>query len=320
MKKIILLILAPFCFGLSDPLTTDQATIFLSHYLQKPIQNWPKTIPTESDIPAGEHGDLIRQGIKLLEHTSKYAGPKAINPNNRLSQNNLNCVQCHVPGTSGLPGTRAGQLPYINVVHEYPKLDVKSMKVISLQDRIRGMFGGGNGRLTDDSFQMKAMMAYFSWLGSYSKSGARMNGTFLKPLPLPKIAASPKRGKPLYIKNCATCHGDKGLGVETMDFDKGGGYLMPPLAGNDTYTDGGHMYLIPIMARFIYGYMPLGATSEKPQLAPQDAYDIAAYINTDLPRKKDANRKNHYPNNAFRPGYIEKKYGPWTGKELQDFR
>lgn len=291
--------------SLGAVLTTQEAHQFLEHYLPNPQQEWPKHLPTRADIPKGKQGEYIKKGIAILEHTSSLVGPRVKNPDKRISHNNLNCIQCHAAGESGLPGTRQWQLPYINVRHEYPKLDIKSMKIITLQDRIRGMFGGGNGKLSDDSEEMKAIMAYFTWLGSYTKPGASMKGSFLKEISEPKVAANPKKGKKLYEAKCQVCHGEKGLGVKKPGFEKGAGYLYPPIAGDDSYTDGGHMYLVPVMARFIYGYMPLGATLENPQLTVEEAHHIALFINSTLPRKHDPKRGSYYPNPAFRPEYLK---------------
>lgn len=304
--KLILFVAVIFCHsvveGHSGSLTTPQAHAFLSTYLKGPIQNWPKKLPKKSEIPSGPQGAHIREGIAILEHTSQFAGPNAADPTHRLSQNNLNCISCHPAGTaSDLPGTKYGQLPYINTIHEYPKLDIKTMKIITLQDRIRGMFGGGNGKLTDNSITMQSLMAYFTWLGTYTKPGSPIKGSYLKQLPPIQGAPSPARGKISYEQKCLSCHGDKGLGIPKANFSTGGGYQIPPIAGNDTYSDGGHMYSVNVLARFIYGYMPQGATVEKPLLSPQEACDIAAYINTALPRKHDPNKENYYPNPDFKP-------------------
>lgn len=318
----------------SQTLSTAQAQAFFSNYLKGPAQPWPKHFPSRQDIPLGSEGNLIRNGIAILEQTSKLVGPNAPIAEHRMSQNNLNCVNCHPAGPSGLPGTRPGQLPYVNVIHEYPKLDVKSMKMMTLQDRIRTMFGGGNGRLTDDSAQMQALVAYMQWLGKLTQPGARLAGSFLADVDPPAAAASPTRGKLAYTQRCMACHGPEGRGIPKPDFATGGGYLVPPVAGDDTYTDAGHMYLVPLLARFIYGYMPPGSTDAQPGMTVNDAFDIAAYINTDLARKHDAKRVEHYPNKLFRPFFVatpeffgrdlaahkRAKYGPYKRSELNDFR
>ncbi|NDC82667.1 cytochrome C signal peptide protein [bacterium] len=281
----------------ATPVTETEAAAFQSHYLVGPSQGWPVSLPHKKDIPPGETGKLIRRGIDILERTSYTIGPHAA-PSHRAAVNNLNCVSCHAMGDTDLPGTRPGQLPFVHVIHEYPKFDPKSMSVMTIQDRVRGMSGGGNGRLTDNSDDMKAIVAYFQWLGHYTRPGSSMAGAHLKSIPSPTRMPDSDRGKVLYQNRCAVCHGDSGLGIQAADFDSGGGYVVPPIAGTDSFTDGGHLANEVIFARFIWGYMPKGATPKNPQLKVMDAYDIARYVSR-MERKKDPNRSKYYPSAAY---------------------
>ena len=61
-----------------------------------------------------------------------------------------------------------------------------------------------------------------------------------------------------------------------------------------------------LLASFIFGTMPLGATPEKPLITVEQAYDIAAYVNSVLPRRHDPKRNTHYPNPLFRPESFHK--------------
>jgi thiosulfate dehydrogenase len=114
-----------------------------------PLQNWVE--PNPNTIPYGEEGDDIRRGIALLTHTSWLMGPEMADQEHRLAANNLNCVNCHEAGPSGLPGTKPFVVPFVNVAHEYPKLDVKSMRIISLEERIVGMLGNGSVHASVDA-------------------------------------------------------------------------------------------------------------------------------------------------------------------------
>lgn len=286
--------ISPFQVG--DSLNTTEAKDILQRFKSRPEQPW--IAPSRSELPTDE---TIAYGLKILTHTSEIVGPQAPNPTLRYSRTNLNCVACHQPGESGLPGTRKYSLPWTNVMNDYPTLDVKSMRIISLEDRILGMLGGGPVKMTKDSREMKAIMAYLTWLSSKAKPGMRMNGTGYFEAKLPTRAANPLAGKALYKVHCMACHGPKGLGMRRPNFDTGGGYLFPPIAGDDTYDDGGHMYMIPLLAKFIYTNMPLGVTPEKPKLTRGEALDIAAYINSDLPRFHSLKRGEFYPNPLFRP-------------------
>jgi cytochrome c len=297
---------------------------------KRPIQPWIE--PDINTIPKGEKGDLIRYGMQLLTNTSELIGPHAKDKNLRFAGNNLNCTSCHQTGPSGLPGTKKYSVPWTNVINDYPQLDTKTMTIFSLEMRIAGMIGTGHKKISPETKEMKAMVAYMTWLGSNSKVkpnqnmvGTKLNGDIV----LPNRPSDHVKGKALYSTYCSSCHGEKGLGLKKTNFEsEGGGYTFPPVAGNDTYDDGGHMFMIPLMTAFLYNNMPQGATYEKPLLSIQDAYDISAYVNTNLARRHNPNRKGMYPDAAFRPegfaikeyfendekGYEQSRFGPYKTK------
>lgn len=307
-----------------DHQTAKQLVEKLEH---RPQQPWVE--PDPKDIPKGPQGDLIRYGIELLNNTSEWIGPNAKDHRLRFAGNNLNCVSCHQAGKSGLPGTKKYAIPWINVINDYPQLDTKTMTVFSLEMRIAGMMGKGAVQIKNDSKEMRAIVAYMKWLGEKTKRNKNMVGTKLDGnITLPNRPADPSRGKALYATHCTACHGEQGLGVKKPNFDTGGGYTFPPIAGNDTYDDGGHMYMIPLLTAFVYSNMPQGASHEKPLLSITDAYDISAFVNSYLPRKHNPNRKGMYPDPAFRPegfaikeyfkndeeGYEQARFGPYKTK------
>ena len=77
------------------------------------------------------------------------------------------------------------------------------------------------------------------------------------------------------------------------------------ILGDDTYDNGGHMFAVPLLARYIAASMPLGASHDKPQPTTEEALDIAAFVNDDAtPRRRNANRVKLYADAALRPqGY-----------------
>ena len=286
-----------------DSLDTAAAQALLKRYEERPRQAWRE--PSEARIPQGPEGDLIRDGIDLLRNTSRRVGKLAPDAGKRMNWNSLNCVNCHQPGPSGLPGTKRYTLPLVNAVNDYPKFDIKSGKVISLEQRAIGMFGAGAVAINADTPEFKAIMAYLRWLARDSRPGEAMEGAGLLPLPAVARAADPTRGRALYAAKCRACHGADATGQRHPDFANGGGYLFPPLAGDDTYDNAGHMFAVPLLARYIAASMPFGASYDKPQLTPEEALDIAAYVNDDAtPRRQNANRPKLYPDTALRPqGY-----------------
>lgn len=283
-----------------DDLTTEEARELKERYHSRPTQPWKES--DEADIPAGPKGDLIREGIDILRNTSMRVGKNAPDPSKRMTWNNLNCVNCHQAGDSGLPGTRPYAMPLVNAVNDYPKLDSKSGKIISLEERIIGMFGPGEVKVTPESHEVKAITAYLEWLARDTKPGAAMKLTGLMPIKADGLAGSPERGEGLYEEKCSVCHGPNAMGVKMDDFDKGAGYQFPPIAGEDSYGNAGHMFAVPLLARYIYASMPFGVDYADPELTPQEALDIAAYINDDsTPRPQNSGRDKLYPDPAFRP-------------------
>lgn len=116
------------------------------------------------------------------------------------------------------------------------------------------------------------------------------------------------------------CHGQDGQGQK---IEGGKGYTYPPLWGPDSYNDGAGMNRVITAAKFIKGNMPLGATHDSPILTDEEAFDVAAYINSfDRPQK--ANKEKDYPNLSKKPKdcsyppYIDNisqeqhKYGPFN--------
>lgn len=315
--------LSPVLAG-EPALTTAQATALVEQYRARPVQPWQ--IPDSKALDQHPQAALIRQGMALLQQTTRLAGPRVADPSQRLARNNLNCVNCHEAGPSGLPGSKPYALPLVNAVNDYPKFDPKSMQVISLEQRIAGMFGKGEVALTPDHPYMQAIVAYLRWLGSEAQPGKRMLGAGLAPLTLPARAANPQQGAQLFAAQCAQCHGASGQGMPAADFATGGGYVFPPIAGDDSYDDGGHMYMVPLLTRFIHANMPLGSRADAPLLSVEQAYDIAAYVNSELARRHAPQRVGAYPDPALRPagfaipehfsnapeGYRRARFGPFA--------
>ena len=308
-----------------DSLPTAAAQAQLARYEARPRQAWRE--PDEARIPPGPEGAQIREGIDLMRNTSRRVGKLAPDPARRMNWNSLNCESCHQPGPSGLPGTRMYALPLVNAVNDYPKFDIKSGKVISLEQRALGMFGAGAVPIDAATPEFQAILAYVRWLGRETVPGAAMVGSGLLPIAPLARAADPRRGKALFEARCQACHGADATGQRQADFDAGGGYRFPPLAGDDTYDDAGHMFAVPLLARYIKASMPFGATYDKPQLSDAEALDIAAYVDDDAtPRRHNPNRARLYPDAALRPqgfatpeqyagqppgAYLHAKFGPF---------
>ena len=63
-------------------------------------------------------------------------------------------------------------------------------------------------------------------------------------------------------------------------------YLFPPLWGAESFNDGAGMARNIAAAWFVRANMPKGVTFADPVLSPEDAYDVAAYINASRGRTR----------------------------------
>ena len=62
-------------------------------------------------------------------------------------------------------------------------------------------------------------------------------------------------------------------------------------------------------AAFVHANMPLGATSRDPVLSAEDAWDVAAYVNS-RPRPAKAGLEADFPDRWRKP--VDTPYGPWA--------
>jgi thiosulfate dehydrogenase len=133
-------------------------------------------------------------------------------------------------------------------------------------------------------------------------------------------AADPVRGAQVYTTHCAACHGADGRGARNPD---GNSYAYPPLWGPDSFNDGAGMHRIITAANFIRANMPFGTTYENPVLTEEEAFDVAAFINTQ-PRPQRGGLDRDYPERSRKPvdapfppyadhfSQRQHTFGPWT--------
>lgn len=268
--------------------------------------------PLESSVPAGEAGELVRYGRKLISNTSEYFGPKG-----SVAQisNGMNCQNCHLA---------AGTLPYGNnysaVASTYPKFRARSNSEENIIKRISDCFERSlNGRAPDSSSrEMAAIKAYMQWLGAGVKPDGKPEGAGLKIPPLLERAANPAMGKAVYMQHCQSCHGAEGEGLANAN---GTGYTYPPLWGRHSYNDGAGLYRLSNFAAFVKHNMPLGVTFEQPLLTTEEAWDVAAFINSQPRPHKEQQGDWHnvsqkpfdLPFGPYADGFSETqhKYGPF---------
>ena len=286
-------------FEVGQVLTPAEAHQLLEKQKARPVQPWVEP----GSIDSAEDPELVKYGISLLSDTVKTIGPKASNPAMRYSGNSLNCSSCHLKGSSGLPGTVPHALPFVNMINDYPNFRAREMTVGSAEDRVNGCMtrSQGDGKpMPKGSKEMRAIQAYFAFLARGTKPGQAMEGTGLPVIDFPQRMADPKGGEALYAQFCLSCHQAQGLGLKSPTYAQDASYTFPPLAGPDSFNDGAGMSRLKKATRFIYANMPLGATAKTPALTVEQAYDIAAYVES-LPRTNKPGREKDFPVAEFRP-------------------
>jgi thiosulfate dehydrogenase len=121
------------------------------------------------------------------------------------------------------------------------------------------------------------------------------------------------------MNNCASCHGRKGAGKLQAD---GAEYLYPPLWGPHSYNMGAGLYRISKFDSYVENNMPFGTTYHHPVLTAEQAWDVAAFVNSQPhPLYKDmekdwpdiADKPFDYPFGPYADTFSEKqhKYGPF---------
>ncbi|MGN6436710.1 MAG: c-type cytochrome [Agriterribacter sp.] len=255
------------------------------------------TIPDKFEIPAFDttsEGKLAEYGYKLINETYALIGPGTAKP---VTGNRLACGSCHLGG-----GTKPFAAPYVGLSGIFPIYIGREDKIESLEERINGCFERSmNGVSIDvNSKEMRAIVTYIKHLSKAAPVGVRLKGQgFIKFTP-PDRMASVDQGVLVYKKHCIACHGANGEGMKGVAGNREGGYIYPPLWGADSYNDGAGMSRILTAARFIKGNMPFGATHSNPVLTDDEAYDVAAYINSH-PRPVKINKEKDYPNLKKKP-------------------
>lgn len=280
-----------------------------------PANSWKA--PDENTIPAGKDGVEIRYGKELVAHTAIYFGPQG---SIAKITNGMNCQNCHLAG-----GTKLFGNDYASFVASYPKMSGRSGKVEPASERIAECFERSlAGKVPDTSKkEVQSILAYMKWIGKDVKKGQKLFGSATEKLGFPASPADPAKGKEVFTMKCQSCHGNNGEGMLAADKKS---YTNPPLWGKHSYNDGAGMYRITNLAGFVKNNMPFGATYESPQLTDEEAWDVAAYINSQPRPHKDqhkdwmhlAKKPIDFPFGPYADKFSEKqhKYGPF--KPIKD--
>ncbi len=265
-----------------------------------------------NQIPVEKEGELILYGRKLVENTAYYLGP-----NGTIQQisNGMNCQNCHLEA-----GTKPWGNNYGAVASTYPKYRDRSGKVESIVKRVNDCLERSlNGHALDSNSQeMRAFVSYIQWLGKDVPIGSKPKGSGIMDLQKLHRSADVAKGKMIFLVTCARCHGKEGEGQKVVTSQL---YLYPPLWGKNSYNTGAGLYRISRLAGFVKNNMPNPVNYHQPQLSNEEAWDVAAFINSQ-PRPGFDNSKD-WPNISKKPfdhpfgpyadglSETQHKYGPW---------
>jgi thiosulfate dehydrogenase len=256
--------------------------------------------PDEASIPNSEEGDLIRYGRELVAHTASYLGPQG---KIKAISNGMNCQNCHL---------KAGTVPFGNnysaVAATYPKFRDRSGSMESIEKRVNDCLERSlNGKKLDStSHEMRAFVSYIQWVGKDVPKKSKPKGVGLWELKNLDRAADPAKGKFVFEEKCVRCHGKNGEGLREENSPE---WKYPPLWGKDSYNIGGGLFRLSRFAGYVKVNMPNDISSyEKPFLSDEEAWDVAAFVNS-MPRpSKDISKD--WPKMYTKP--FDHPFGPYA--------
>jgi thiosulfate dehydrogenase len=264
------------------------------------------TVPEIGALPNDDLGRLIRQGRDMITATYAHVGPEVADPAKRYAGNNLACTNCHL-----MAGTKKFGLALYGIYGDFPAYSNRTGKEISLEDRLNAcMTRSMNGRpVPNDAPEMKALVAYIKFLSTGVPPGEKLPGLGTGTMPELTRAADPVRGLNVYADKCAVCHAVGGEGIRRSLPTTDLGYMIPPLWGPNSFNDGAGMARLITAANFIHFNMPHGTDYLDPQLSPEQAWDVAAYM-VSQPRPKKSGLDKDFPDLIDKP--VDTPYGPYA--------
>jgi len=234
----------------------------------------PFRVPSESEIEDSVTLASVRRGRALIQHTRDSL------PRNVRAA--LACASCHAGN-----GTVANAMPLVGAYTRFPQYRARSGHVDLLEDRINDCFERSmNGTALDmKGADMRDMVTYIAFLSRGYPPGRKMQGESVPKLE--PLTGDTARGREIFATRCAACHGADG----------NGSVAAPPLWGPRSYNIGAGMARVRTAAAYIRQVMP----RDRPgSLTPQQAFDLATYINT-RPRPDFRAKERDWPHGGAPP-------------------
>jgi thiosulfate dehydrogenase len=221
-------------------------------------------VPDIDALPNNEWGKTVRFGRELTVATVK-----------RFAASNMSCQCCYMEA-----GTRKFGLPFVGVFADFPQYRSREGEVGTLEERINGcMTRSLNGRaLPVGSDEMKAFVAYIKFLSADRPIGAKTLGRGSGEMaeltrPADSLAGARSSRRPVPRATA-----DDGQGKRAGVTGDTKGYEFPPLWGSDSFNNGAGMGRVISAANFIHSNIPNGTTYDQPALSVEEAWDVAAYV------------------------------------------
>jgi thiosulfate dehydrogenase len=255
--------------------------------------------PDTTDLGNSDAEQLIKYGEKLIENTSFYLGPYGTVAH---VSNGMNCQNCHLGA-----GTKPFGNNYSAVAANYPRFRERSGAVESIYKRVNDcMERSLNGQALDTTcHEMQAIKAYIEWLGKDVPKGTKPKGSGLTELVYLDQEADPEKGKTVYTAKCVSCHGDEGEGKLNTDNIT---YQYPPLWGEHSYTMAAGLFRLSRLAGYVKSNMPFGVNYDHAQLSDEEAWDVAAFVNSQPRPTRDISKD--WPKIASKP--VDHPFGPYA--------
>jgi thiosulfate dehydrogenase len=152
---------------------------------------------------------------------------------------------------------------------------------------------------------MQAIKAYIEWVGKGVAKGAKLQGSGITELAYLDQAADPELGKAIYQAKCVSCHGDNGQGKLNADNIT---YQYPPLWGTHSYTMAAGLFRLSRLAGYVKSNMPFGVDYTNAQLSDEEAWNVAAYVNSQPRPTKDISKD--WPKISGKP--VDHPFGPYA--------
>jgi thiosulfate dehydrogenase len=239
-----------------------------------PASALPFRVPAESEVTDTATLVSIRRGRALI-HSTRDSLPRNVGAA-------LTCANCH----SG-DGTQANAMPLVGAYSRFPQYRARSGHVDLLEDRINDCFKRSmNGKALDTQGRdMRDIITYIAFLSRGYPPGSEMKGQGVPKLD--PLKGDTARGRQIFATTCVACHGADGNGSA----------VAPPLWGPRSFNIGAGMARIRSAAAFIHQLMP---RDHPGTLTPQQAFDVATYINT-RPRPDFPEKEGDWPHGGTPP-------------------